>query len=461
MNPQLPKGMTLRAPMDTGGGISLPEGMVLKTSVADTQAPGFFQSVAQSIAKPFLKLTSTASDIGAQAVGIGAQALGRPDIAQKIDAQRAKGTTYGYLGNVKPIKSMGEAVGTGLEVGATAASFATGMPSTYVGAAKLFGGISSLSSAGSALSEGDSVKQTVYKTFIGGLTGAVLGVATKGVGDVIEKATTKLPETLYNNVLKISKNMRVSGKSPATFLKDEGTWGSLGSIYNKAQTGIDEMNTAIAPKLANSTDMLQSDEVLNRAVNTLQTKYGAMYSEPQLKAIVTGLPLNNLQPNTSIDVKSANLLRSQIDSVIGDKFWITQGTTPIGKDALEAVSNELRSTIQGISGSAPEFATLSKWIAVKKAAQSAIDVGDQKFGLGLKDLLYTAGGFAGGGTLGAMGTLAAEKIMATPIFKTGLAQVISKVGGLASDKAGYVSKTVLLNLLNGFMNKQQSPNQPK
>lgn len=442
------------------------------TPAITEQKPGFIQSIVQSLASPFLRLGATGADIGAQGLEIGADAIGEGnsdyanELQNSINNVQKNGIDYGYFGKVTPLGQTGslagnleQDVGTGLEAGSTVATGATGVPETVTGTAALFGGTSALNSAGAALSEGDDAKDTAYKSFIGGLTGAATGGVFKGAGMALDSLTSKLPTALYNNVLKISKNMISSGKSPAEFLANNGTWGTLGSILNESKAGIDEMNAAVAPKLDGVTDKIESQSIIDGAVVRLQKEYGSMYSTAQLEDTIRGLPINQLTTNESLDAKTANQLRSQIDSSLGSRYWLTQGTTPVSKDALAAVSNELRGTIQKVSDTSTEFSTLSKWIRTAQGAQKAIDTADQKFGLGFKDLLYTAGGFAAGGPVGGIGSLAAEKVMQSPVFKTGLAQVLTKVGGLATDQAGSISKTAVMNLLNGLIGTGQQKSQ--
>lgn len=173
------------------------------------------KSFIQSVARAPLKLTASASDLGAQIIGAGASALGREDIAKRIDVARSQGQNYGVLGKVKPLGMTGsltgdikEAVGVGAELGSYAIGgggaktvITTGLKGKI--GKGLLEGLATGASSGGLMSFGDSMQKaensasdvaydTLFGTAIGGAFGAPLGAATP----VVSRAVSKVKEFL-------------------------------------------------------------------------------------------------------------------------------------------------------------------------------------------------------------------------------------------------------------------------
>lgn len=170
------------------------------------------QSFIQDIAEPFLKLPTTVAALGAKTIALGAEAFGRPDIAQRLDKTVDEGIDYGYFGNVKPMGSLKEAFGTGAEIGSYAIGGGGAGTALKTGLKGLIGrgvkeGIATGVSSGALMGFGDSMQQaeskpmdvaynTLFGAGVGGLAGGVLGGVTplvsKGVKEVAK--FTKVPE---------------------------------------------------------------------------------------------------------------------------------------------------------------------------------------------------------------------------------------------------------------------------
>lgn len=182
------------------------------TPVTEPQKPTGLQAFIQDTAKAFLKLPTTVAALGAKTVALGAEVAGRPDIAQKIDKSVDEGIDYGYFGNVKPISSIGEAVGTGAEIGSYAIGGGGGVTAVKTGLKGLIGkglkeGLKTGAASGGLFSFGQSMQEaenkpmdvaynTLFGTALGGVAGGVLGAAvplvTKGAQEAVK--FTKVPE---------------------------------------------------------------------------------------------------------------------------------------------------------------------------------------------------------------------------------------------------------------------------
>lgn len=215
----------------------------------NTEPVSGFQSFIRDIAEPALKLTASVSDLGAQIVGAGASALGREDIAKKIDVARAQGQDYGYFGKVKPLGMTGsalgdikEAIGTGAELGSYLVGGGGAKTAVTAGLKGKIGkglleGLVTGAGGGGLLSFGDSMQKaensasdiaydTLFGTAIGGAIGAPLGGATPVVSKVVSKVKeflnvpsleTKLAEgfkkILNPNARQIKVDTRFGGDS--------------------------------------------------------------------------------------------------------------------------------------------------------------------------------------------------------------------------------------------------------
>lgn len=212
---------------------------------------------------------------------------------------------------------------------------------------------------------------------------------------------------------------------------------------------------------------ISSKEIINEAISSLKKNLGTQYTTEQLKSTINSLPLSDLLENDTLTVKEANLLRQQIDRTLGDRFFLAGGATPVTKEALGSIANILRKNVQAISGTEKEFSRLSNFIRTNKVVNRAIDLADSKYGLGLYDVLSGAGGAAIGGLTGGEGDVGErlknaaiggivgvglERGINSPALKTGLAQVLTKIGQLPLDSAGKISREAVIQLISKLTN---------
>lgn len=152
------------------------------------QGPGFVQSVAQGLAKPFLKLYSSGKEVRQQGYGIAQDVLGdktgSAQTQQDIEKAKKEGYDYGYLGKVTPLGATGsavgdlkESVGTGAEIASYLIPEAKFVKNPILRGLTTGATVGGTTGAANALEAGGNVGDVVK----GGLTGAAVGAATGGV----------------------------------------------------------------------------------------------------------------------------------------------------------------------------------------------------------------------------------------------------------------------------------------
>lgn len=347
-----------------------------------------------------------------------------------------KGTTAQYdLSAPTPLQlggdiAKGAAMVAGLKVPLPVAAT---IPAAIGKTALQFGGLGALSGAGSAAASGGDLKKIASSAFWSGLTGAVVGGVVGGASKAIQNLAQKGPEALYNNALNISTKIKAAGKSPASFLADEGVWGGLGSMTKQAQQGIADEGTKIAAKVADSTATATYDELKQAAMDRLASKYGSLYSEADLARMVDNVPVNALK-NTAdgtFDMTTLNNTRSQLGRLVGDTKWL-QTTPTESTSAAQAMYRAMAEKIQSETDTAQEFSRQSKWIEANKALGKAIFAADKKWLPGFYDWVSgavgsTIGILGGNPIAGGLTGVAVERAARSPAVITAGAQALSKL----------------------------------
>ena len=210
----------------------------------EVKKPGLFQSMVQETAQPFLKTALTAGKAAKGLFGIATK-----DIETLKQAASEEEHDFGYFGKVKPLKTVGEAVGTGLEIGSyfvpvgAAKAGATQVTKGLVKQAAKTGAKAGLTTgllhgSGSALADKKPVDEVVLQTLweggLGAGFGALTGAATAKIGQRftpagkqtrIENLEEKVSQK-YANTINLSKTQRAleqrSGKDVSKFLVREG-----------------------------------------------------------------------------------------------------------------------------------------------------------------------------------------------------------------------------------------------
>jgi len=187
------KGYTLEGYQDT------PQSEVPQSQTQ--KAPGFVQGMAQTVAKPFLKLTSNLFEASDNLLAAGSYALGDTEranrINQQIEARKNEGINYGYFGKVKPVETVKDAIGTGAELasyfvggGGLKTVAQQGFKGAILGATKAgakFGAVGGAAQGfGSGLQEEESTFGNVaVDTLKGGVGGLAGGAVLGGIGGAL------------------------------------------------------------------------------------------------------------------------------------------------------------------------------------------------------------------------------------------------------------------------------------
>jgi hypothetical protein len=446
----------------------------------DTQEPGIIQSVVQGISKPFLKMASSVSNVGANTIGIGAKLVGADNAANKIfasaDQQAKEGTDYGYFGKVRPLGQTGspvgdlkEAVGTGLDLGATLASGGVGAAKGIGMKALQYGTLGAVQGAGVSLENNNKLSTVAKDAFASGLAGGALGALTGGLSKGIRTVSEKAPEAIYNTTLRVTNKLKTAGRSPSSFLVDKGIWGNLGTFKKAATEGMQNAEQAIASKLQKVSGGMTYGEIKQMAVDNLQKELGKdLYSSKAITEMIDSVPSEKLKQTGILNWTDLNSVRSQLGKLIGDSAWLRTNPTEKVK-AAQAMYRALASSIQKSSGTAKEFAQYSKWIQTAKVVDRAINYADSKFGLGLVDMVSGGAGAVYGGSTGeGVGNklkraaefgllgIAGRRLEQNPTIKTGAAQLISKIGQLEPDVTGRVSRTAVIKLIGDLFSTTDS-----
>lgn len=377
---------------------------------------------------------------------------GTPESQAATDATRLNGTQ--------------EAVGGGLaNIGIAAGALATGNPAGALEAAGATGLINAGQEGVNSLGEGHDFKHAAVQSFIAGLTGAAVGGVSKAASTALSSLASHAPESLYNNALKVLQKLKSNDASPAAFLKDEGVWGSLGTFQKAATEGMGTENAIIKQAAYNTEGGVTADEIKQKATQILSQKLGDLYSAPEVQQLVDAVPMARIRDAKGVvSWVDADGVRSALGSLIGDSKWMSANPSE-NTQAAEAVYNALSSSLKEATGTKTAFERLSHWIATNKVVGRAIDLADNKYGLGLMDYAggiggATIGGFSGEGDVGSrvknavigggLG-IAGERLANSPALKTGVAQLLTHLSSLPTTHAGLVSKSAVMQGINGLV----------
>lgn len=229
-----------------------------------TKEPGFIQGIAQSLAKPFLRVASTPKVANALPVlGLGAGAV-RNSAKKTTDYKGDDTYDYGYLGKVEPLGqkkttwgNVKDIAGTGLEIGSTvlpvgkiptlakatlAGRIGQGAKAGFKGGAT--GG--AMYGAGSELQQDDATlgsvaANTAVNAGFGAAGGTVLGGALPlpvATGKFARSSTQ--PTSYTKRVVQISKPnaqkfQRMAGEPAEKYLVDRGIYGTNEEIISELQ----------------------------------------------------------------------------------------------------------------------------------------------------------------------------------------------------------------------------------
>jgi len=450
------------------------------------QKPGGFQGFVQDITSPFLKFGRTAAGViggvgGLLDIGVG-KLFGNKkleDVGRKTASEALSPTPQdaGYFGKVTPIgysetgqklpfsSALEQAIGIGTDIGSTFAGSSGGVK-TVGGRLLKAMGIGGLFGASASMEKGGSPQEVAKNAILSGIGGSILEGFSELGGKAINYLTEKLPTVIYNDAIGISSKIKASGRSPVSQLMNEGIWGRLGTIVRQVSEGMETVESKISDILSKSEKTVLTNDVVRGALERLKKNFGFTHSEETLlQAIESNIP-DAMRNAEQVPIKVANQIRSQLDKQLGSGFFLRQAQAPFAKEVAGAFVNELRFTVQSLEKETiPLFKIFSNYITASKATKTALMKAEQKFGLGIKDLLLGGGGELLGGIPGAISAIFGKKLLESPAFETGAATLLKNLGStidkLPIDKAGNISKTVLIKAISElFPQITQSNHQP-
>lgn len=252
------------------------------------------------------------------------------------------------------------------------------------------------------------------------VTGKLASVLTKPITDYI----TTLPDKLYDSALGTTQKMLIKGKSPSSFLADQGIWGSLKSIYNQVQTGMDNTKEIIDAKLAATPGEINTADIITKAKEFITNKFQGAYTPEEIDTAFGRLPIADLVNNKTLSFSDANSLRQTLDKIIGSPYFLSDAAPALSKDALNSVSRTLSNAVKDGTDTAPEFKAMSKYIETMKLLDKKLAQATRMTGkIPLKEIaLGGVGGFVGG-VPGMVAGAILEQMSESPFTKTGIAQL--------------------------------------
>ena len=224
----------------------------------------------------------------------------------------------------------------------------------------------------------------------------------------------------------------------------------------------------IAGKVAKVAGGSTYGEIKNKAIENLGKSLGKdIFTTQQLTEMIEAVPSASLRQKGLLNWTNINSVREQLGVLIGDNNWLKNNPTEKIK-ATKALYTAMADLLKKSTGTTDDFARYSNWIQTKKVVDNAIDELDKKYGLGLYDIISGTGGAIIGGLTGegsvserlkraAIGGgigLGVERLATSPTIKTGIAQIISKIGKIPTDTTGRISKTAVLNLISKLTSEE-------
>lgn len=338
------------------------------------EQPGFVQSLAQGVAKPFLKLASTGRAIIDQAT----------DFSTTSEEIAKREYDYGYLGKVSALKNPLDSIGAGLEIGSyaiggggAAKTLATGLKGKVLQGA--YQGLKTGAAGGGTVSFGQALQDSeakpsdvAYRTLFGTALGAGAGLTLGAIAPVVVKGTrgvkrftdvkqinTEL-QNLNNQVFKPTpkqlEKWSTQGKDPMkTYTEIFGTdvpavgkdnrftkesiddaIQRVDDIYKPAAEGFNTIlrNSPEVNSISKARDMAVKNldsfsltpDNYNRAVAKIENEFAAIKNEAQKRGVLLG--------DDSIPVAYSDNLK--------DRFW---GATKNFGTEDATIANSVNSSI--------------------------------------------------------------------------------------------------------------------
>jgi hypothetical protein len=360
------------------------------------------------------------------------------DILAKSD--RGETLTAGeraYFESIKgDIPTNKEVIGSALQTGATIATAGIGAGKLLPTAVKL-GTAGAVAGAGKGLEQNKGTVDIIKQSFTTGLASAGTYMALVGAGKLAKIVLDRLPIKLYQSATKLDKES-------AQTLLDEKSWGRLGKIKGITDAESQRLNDVIQQKITENNGKINSKDYITKVFNTLKEKWTGVSTSKITKAIKN----SDIEPflkQAEVDFLTADEVRRGLGATAS---WAEK--TKFSEDVRETLWKELVNTIRPVTGTTAEFKKLATLIETSKSLGKTMVRQARNRNISLTDFI-TGTGIGG---IQGVGTVIAKKALESPASMTftavqlnNLSKVLSKI---PTDKAGMISKEVLINTLKGI-----------
>lgn len=283
-----------------------------------------------------------------------------------------------------------------------------------------FGGGFALGTA-QGFSDDKSLGESIKEGLVTGTISGILGGSIQGVSEAVRAMTApQVVKTIYDSGIGVGKAARKAGQSPSPELIKKGVVGTAQSIYDKAQTQIDEIDPKIIKLLQNSKKTVTADSVFQSVADGINSSAGNagedVFTSREIKLIIQeNIPhVRTLMNKPTLTPLEANQLRRIMDRTLGDPAFAAS-KLPFSKDVLFDGANSLRGLVQELEPATKNlFKDYTTYVRAIKALNS--EIGNPHV---LTHLLSLMSAF-GAGVPGIAGGVAIEGLQST-IGKTTLA----------------------------------------
>ncbi len=458
MNPDLIKQNVLKlqnanaSPQDIEAYVksAAQESQQSQSKLPQGKAPGFLQGIVDSTGLPTAAKALSGAVTGIAGLGkAGVQYLAgnKQGAAQTISSTQQslnaqpQAPIFKTGGLISPQGSLQQpfnpqgvekAVGSGLQLGATAASFGAGTPATLGGRVALDAGVGGLLSGGESVKNGESAGNILKNTALGSAVGGALPLAGKAIGSVKEAITKALPKSIVRAYIPAAKDV-------SQHVLDNTKLGFTKTMLSDATTNIKSLSGKIS-------DILEKQygnhfgQGSNAVQETLAKFPDSEYTIQSLTKTLKGLvpeksKLVDDVINGVATLKQKDTLRSALDRSV-ESVYTKLSVAPARKEIGATFASALRNEVKGAAKETiPLYDELAKEINVKKA----LDKSTKKFGrVNLRDLMSVLTGATAGAThgvvpalVGATSAVVGERALSSPAVGVGVAKALYNTGKLA------------------------------
>jgi len=324
----------------------------------------------------------------------------------------------------------------------TALTFATagmGTPAKLAPRVALHAGLGAAEAGLGQVSRGEEVSPEVVGA--GAALGAFIPEAFRGVGNLINKLTKKLPSRLMNSAVK------PTNPNLGQQLVDRGLMGTEDDMLKKSLDKISNNEFKLDEFLQKKEGAITADKVIS-TLDDLKLKYK---SSPKVLKLINK-EIKDWVVQDSYTPLEANVQKRILYETLGDRAY----RAGVKHSAQVGVLKQLaRGFKEGIEEIIPEVTPINTELGVYSQARKALtkrvaNLNKQQLGV-WGDIMVASGGGLFAGIPGGLAAIAVKRGAEAGLVKTTVAGGLSKLGKLIeklpTDKAGRIGKSALMNLL--------------